>query len=340
MENTWFECDDKALNGGNPRKDDSWFYRLFQTARSLVTQFVLVQCASHTSLVDKNVYVKILKHIPTPPRLSDKTYPPFPCMSDSLPEWVKLYSDGSDANADEEAVGIIPDTPKYTAQTKIIDEQRGEYDNLESSGHGLAPVKLQRIVQQCNAESAKGTDIICENLSVAELAPLPIPKRLDYSEIPPAPFYSPSLTPTEYALVAGNNIMRMGILMELAKQEKCAWTNMKNSCLRQELDWDKKIVLLAEQQQAIQDLMGDVSGHMGRIEQKGRHIDAQEEAIERYIDSHPSSKSLLDREVSRNRERKLFEAQQLSSSLFTNAVQTPPAYGSPIIPNLTGYFFL
>jgi hypothetical protein len=331
------------LNGGDTTKNDSWFYRLYQTARSLVTQFVLVQCASHTSTVDKNVYVKILKHIPTPPRLSDNTYPPFPCMSDSLPEWVKLYSDGSEANADEEgeAVGIIPDTSKYTAQTKIIDEQRGEYDNLESSGHGLAPVKLQRVVQQCNAESAKGTEIIRENLSVAEFTPLPTPMQLDYSEIQaPAPFYSPSLTPTEYALVAGNNIMRFGILMELAKQEKCAWTNLKNSCKRQELDWDRKIMLLTEQQQAIQDLMGDVSGHMGRIEQKGRIIDAQEESIERYLDSHPSSKSLLDREVSRNRERRLFEVQQLSSSLFANAVQTPPSYGSPIIPSLTGYFFL
>jgi hypothetical protein len=51
-------------------------------------------------------------------------------------------------------------------------------------------------------------------------------------------------------------------------------------------DWDKKIPFLAEQQQAIRDLKGEVSNKMASLEQKGR------------TDSHSrQAESLLEKEV-------------------------------------------
>ena len=96
---------------------------------------------------------------------------------------------------------------------------------------------------------------------------------------------------------------------------------------------------LAEQQQAIRDLKGEVSSKMASMENQARTIDGQEAEIESYIEIHPSRKSLLTKEVARNRERqqeKILDGQHSSSSPF---VYTPTPYGSPAIP-FQGYFLL
>jgi hypothetical protein len=109
---------------------------------------------------------------------------------------------------------------------------------------------------------------------------LPDPKRVENAEIPFAPFYSPSLSPTDYALINGNNIIKVAIVMELANRD------LRRSTEQLLLDWDKKIPFLAEQQQAIRDLKGEVSNKMASLEQKGR------------TDSHSrQAESLLEKEV-------------------------------------------
>jgi len=48
-----------------------------------------------------------------------------------------------------------------------------------------------------------------------KIAKLPDPKRVENAEIPFAPFYSPSLTLTDYPLINGNNITKVAIVMSL-----------------------------------------------------------------------------------------------------------------------------
>ena len=87
-----------------------------------------------------------------------------------------------------------------------------------------------------------------------KIAKLPDPKRVENAEIPLAPFYSPSLTPTDYALINGNNITKVAIVMELANQQKAALMYLRASTERLHRDRDKKILFLAEKQRAIRDL--------------------------------------------------------------------------------------
>jgi hypothetical protein len=119
-----------------------------------------------------------------------------------------------------------------------------------------------------------------------KIANLPDPKRVENTEIPLAPFYSPSLTLTDYALINGNNIIKVAIVVELANQEKAALQDLRRSTERLLRDWDKKIPFLVEQQQAVRDLKGDVSSKMASLEQKGR------------TDSHSrQAESLLEKQV-------------------------------------------
>jgi hypothetical protein len=332
----------------NTNTTDSWYYRLYQVVSTLVTQLVLIECGYRGSqpLEEPSVVANILMHVPTPPRSSDNAYPPFPCMSDNLPDWAKFLCDEPDSSGDEESEqddgdAIIPEAPKYTAQTKIVEEQRAEYTNLDSSTHGLTGPKLQRVVHQSNIETASDTKPIRDALTTADLTPVPPPKQLKIGDIPPAPFYALELSATDFALIAGNNVTKVSIAMELARQEKDAWTDMRNSCDRQVGVWDMKIMSLAEQQQAIRDLKGEVSNKMASLEQQATTIDGQEAEIESYVEIHPSRKSLLDKEVARNRERqreKILDGQHSSSSPF--AIYAPTPHGSPAIPTLQGYFLL
>jgi hypothetical protein len=77
--------------------------------------------------------------------------------------------------------------------------------------------------------------------------------------------------------------------MELANwQQKAVLPDLCRSIERLIRDWDKKIAVLAEQQQAIRDLKGEVSSKMASLEQKGR------------TDSHSRQASLLEKEVMQN----------------------------------------
>jgi hypothetical protein len=103
--------------------------------------------------------------------------------------------------------------------------------------------------------------------------------------------------------------------MELANQQKAALRDLRRSTERLLRDWDKKIPFLAEQQQAIRDLKGEVSSKMASLEQKGR------------TDSHLRQASLLEKEVMRNQEhnqREKFDGgHPYSSSPFANVGYTP-----------------
>jgi hypothetical protein len=88
---------------------------------------------------------------------------------------------------------------------------------------------------------------------------------------------------------------------------------------------------LAEQQQAIPHLKGEVSSKMASLEQKGR------------TNSHlRQAESLLEKEVMQNREHKQSEkldgGYYYSSSPFANVDYTPTPYGSLAIPAVPGYF--
>jgi hypothetical protein len=99
----------------------------------------------------------------------------------------------------------------------------------------------------------------------------------------------PSLTPTDYALISGNNVTKVAIVMELANQEKATLIDLRRSTERhcsatgttRFLSWK-----LAEQLQAIRDLKGDVPNKMASLEQKGR------------TDSHPRLAGVLVRKRS------------------------------------------
>ena len=118
--------------------------------------------------------------------------------------------------------------------------------------------------------------------------------------------------------------------MELANQQKAVLRDLRRSTERLLCDWDKNIPFLAEQQQAIRDLKGEVSSKMASLEQKGR------------TDSHSRQASLLAKEVMRNLEhnqREKFDRGHLySSSPFAKVVYTPTPYGPPAIPAVPGYF--
>jgi hypothetical protein len=162
------------------------------------------------------------------------------------------------------------------------------------------------------------------------------PKRVENTEIPLAPYYPPSLTPTDYALISGNNVTKVAIVMELANQKKATLIDLRRSTERHcsaTGTTRPKIPFLAEQPEAIRDLKGDVPSKMAFLEQKGLTV------------THVWQASLLEKEVMRNQEHNQGEKfdgghhYSNSSSPFANVgLNTPTPHGSPAIPAVPGYF--
>ena len=315
-----------------------------------MVQLVLIQCGystkgGSTPSLEGNAFHRLLMQVPTPPRDIDGQYPPFPMLGDPLKDWVAYYEtedeedeEDEDDEEDEEHDEFESDPDEAiarnvnpTPQTEVLEQQQVQFKDLEESDYGLSSHKLQQVIRHSNAEIVKDTKTISDALAVAEIEPLPVPHRIDVASIPTALVYAPALTPTDYALVTGNNIAKIAIAMELATQEQAAWFSLHESCKRKISDWDIKIGMLAEQQRAIDLLKGACESGMSVLADRARTIDAQEDHIKRFCD-HPSKRALLQLEVARNRERdSMLESFSSipTSSQFNLTNQTP--HGSPSV---------
>jgi len=276
----------------------SWFQRLSEVATTLVCQWILIiwqtKLPGPSMEANDGTLRSLLRYVPTP-AIRGNEYRPFEIEDMSIDEWAGAFK-----SIDDDPISAIPSL-RMTQLWEISDAMEGQVEDRPS----LAENNVAQVLLATQSVDRASSERLRTAIETFPSSPLlvsaggenatttkgPLNINLDFGS---APMYTPSLSPTELALVLGNTTTKVAIVLALAKEEICAWDLMAAECAERVAQWTAETRALEHQYALLQQCHNtSFSFHQNMMEpiiNKADHlqttIDAakQNKSVARFLD--------------------------------------------------------
>ncbi|TMC20415.1 MAG: hypothetical protein E6J34_12715 [Chloroflexi bacterium] len=276
----------------------SWFQRLSEVATTLVCQWILIiwqmKLPGPSMEANDGTLRSLLLYVPTPV-IRGNEYRPFEIEDMSLDDWAGAFK-----SIDDDPNSAIPSL-RMTQLWEIVDAMEGQVEDRPS----LAENNVAQALQASQSVDRASSERLQTAIETFPSSPLlasaggenatitkgPLNINLDFGS---APMYTPTLSPTELALVLGNTTTKVAIVLALAKEEIRAWDLMAAECAERVAQWTAETHALERQYTLLQQCHNtSFSFHQNTMEplvNKADHlqttIDAakQNKSVARFLD--------------------------------------------------------
>lgn len=248
LEGPWFLFDVETYDGSKAWR---WYERLGVAACTLIHQWILIINGISSPGVkapspNDASLERLCEGLPTPKAEGSIEYPPFRFGPISLDEMAGDF---------EEDHGPRPVPTEFQL---AISKQDREVHGIDNTPVPLPDLALREALEKAKNE----TDTIRADVQDA-FAKMPAKTPLevmtpeqqdallpdhvpDILSLPPAFWYPSQLTPTEFALLAGNTTTKVEIIIALAQQEADAWNMLAARCDSEMERWQVRLDKLNE----------------------------------------------------------------------------------------------